>query len=500
MSVMRRAAERVCLVLLLAYVVWLPLPFASVTPAAYLPLVSVPLVLFTAVALIRIGSDTPLAAAPPYRWWTAGLVVIVVIGLVQVVPLSWPLLTAVSPESARIWRGASEIAAIFEGGRAAGRAATISVNPAATWSEVIRLAAVLATFQAAALLFTTPSRRLAFAGTLAGSAMFQVLYGVREAALQRYAIWGWVNRKVFNRVTGTFVNPNHFAHYVALALPFALLLCAIAWHESGSRPMPLGRRIARLLERRMALFGVGSVLAAACIAAILLAQSRGGLLSEAAGCAAAAWLMRRSGATSPRERTAAGARRAVAAATVFAASVAALVLWLGKERTVERFKPLPGQELTLVGRTIGIRAAVDVWRHFPLFGSGLGTFADVGSMEQTREPSIFYRHAHNDYVELAATAGGIGFVAGIVALLGGYGALIRAAATEEQSFRRRAFLVAAFASLTTAMVHALFDFNSFIPANAATLAAIAGAAAAFNREQGGPNQRRSSPIAAGGSG
>jgi hypothetical protein len=36
--------------------------------------------------------------------------------------------------------------------------------------------------------------------------------------------------------------------------------------------------------------------------------------------------------------------------------------------------------------------------------------------------------------------------------------------------------VAALASLTIALVHALYDFNFFIPSNPATLAAIAGAA------------------------
>ena len=49
--------------------------------------------------------------------------------------------------------------------------------------------------------------------------------------MERYAIWGWVNRLIFNRVTGTFVNPNHFAHYVAIVLPLALFLAAVAWHR-----------------------------------------------------------------------------------------------------------------------------------------------------------------------------------------------------------------------------------------------------------------------------
>jgi hypothetical protein len=68
----------------------------------------------------------------------------------------------------------------------------------------------------------------------------------------------------------------------------------------------------------------------------------------------------------------------------------------------------------------------------------------------------------------------------VVALVGGYAALLRMTfgATNELTWRRRAFQVAALASLTIAMVHALIDFNFFIPSNPATLSAILGAAVA----------------------
>jgi hypothetical protein len=46
------------------------------------------------------------------------------------------------------------------------------------------------------------------------------------------------------------------------------------------------------------------------------------------------------------------------------------------------------------------------------------------------------------------------------------------------SWRRRAFKAAALTSVAIAMIHALVDFNFFIPANPITLAAIAGAAVA----------------------
>lgn len=487
-------AERGCLVLLLVYLVWIPLPFASVTGAAYVPLVAPPLILAAVAALLRARSAEPLAPSSPYRWWSAGLIAAASIGAMQLVPLPAGMLSIVSPESARLWHGAGRIASIF-GNAEMPRAFPISVNPGATWSELFRILALLALFQAAALLVRSAPRRVAFAGTLAASALFQMLYGVREAALQRYAIWGWVNRRVFNRVTGTFVNPNHFAHYVALALPFAIFLCAIAWHASGAREKSFGRRVAQLLERRAVLFGTGALLAVACIAAILLAQSRGALLAAVTGCVAAAWIgiwRVRVTSSHAKERTRRPLSSVFITGVALTGVVAALAFWLGAERTIARFRPEAGQELTLVGRLTGVRSAVGVWRNFPIFGSGLGTFADISSMTQTAEPSFLFRHAHNDYAEILATAGAIGFVLTVGAFALGLLALARMIATAARSFRRRAFQIAAFASIAIAGVHALFDFNSFIPANAATLAAIAGAAAAFNAEEEQPSRARSS--------
>jgi hypothetical protein len=52
------------------------------------------------------------------------------------------------------------------------------------------------------------------------------------------------------------------------------------------------------------------------------------------------------------------------------------------------------------------------------------------------------------------------------------------AQAKDLTYVRRAFQAAALVSLTVAMVHALFDFNFYIPSNPSTLAVILGAAVA----------------------
>jgi O-antigen ligase len=465
------SVERGCLTIFLAWLAWLPLPFGSIVPRARLPLIAVPLLLCAIAATTRLQAtrDRTSTAQPTRAWmiFAGGAMLLLVVGALQLIPLSSGLLRALSPESEAIWTAASRVAEL--GQTATGTAHPITLDPRETSLELFRIAALLATFTAAALLVRTHTQRVIFAVVLCITAIFESLYGLREAALQRYEIWGWVNRLIFNRVTGTFVNPNHFAHYLAIVLPMALFLGACAWHFSGDDETPLARRLAALIERRMFMTSFALISAVACVAAILLAQSRGALLALFSGLFFI-------GALLPGRRIA----RVALAGAGGAALVVALVLYLGPERTVARFIPSEFERQTLVGRRIGIAAAFSLWNRFSIFGSGLGTFERVVSMEQKQDLEKIYHHAHNDYAEIAATAGTLGFVIVVVALIGGYVALLRATFSKatDLTWRRRAFQAAALTSLTIAMVHALIDFNFFIPSNPATLAAILGAAVA----------------------
>ena len=457
---------------LCAWLLWLPLPFGSVIERARAPLIAVPLATCICAALLRLYATrdrtNTAQPTPPWLIWGNGALLFLLVPLLQLIPLPDSLLSAVSPQSHAIWERASAIAA--HAGVPAGGSHPITVDPRATALELFRLGAMYAAFTAAALLVRSGRRRIALAVTLCAAALFQTLYGVREAALERYEIWGWPNRLIYGRVTGTFVNPNHFAHYVGIALPMALFLAALVWYRTGSRETPLGRRIAILFERGIVLFSFALLGALACLGAVLLAQSRGALLSIAAGLLGVAAMV-------PGRR----ALRVAAGAAAGLLLVASLALFLGSGRTVRRFAPEELDVQSFGGRRIGVSAAARLWRSFPVLGTGAGTFERVVSIEQHQDVDKIHHHAHNDYAELAATTGTVGFLLALATLHGGYAALVRmtfGAAAADLSWRRRAFQAAALASVTIAMVHALFDFNFFIPANPATLAAIAGAAVA----------------------
>jgi putative inorganic carbon (HCO3(-)) transporter len=464
-------AERGCLTILCAWLIWLPLPFGSVVRAARLPLVAVPLALCTAACLLRAYATRDRTnTAQPTRAWSIfgiGALLFLAAGALQLVPLPAGVLHALSPDAGAIWSSATRVAALA--GERTRTAWPLTVDPRATSAELLRLAALFATFTTAALLVRSHARRRTLAVVLCAAALFEAMSGLRQAALQQYEIWGWVNRLVFHRVTGTFVNPNHFAHYIAIILPMAFFLGAMLWHNSGTPEHPIPARIAALLEHHALLAGFALLAAIAGLAGMLLAQSRGALLALAAGLVGVAALL-------PGRRVA----RIAFASAAGIALIAALVLVLGPERTVARFEP-GAMEEQAGGRRDTIAAALRLWERFSIAGSGHGTFQTVVSMEQDRDLARIYNHAHNDYAEIAATAGTLGIVIALVTLIGGFVTLVRmtfGAGARELSWVRRAYQTAALASVAIAAVHALFDFNFFIPANPATLAAILGAAVA----------------------
>ncbi|MEA2329436.1 MAG: hypothetical protein QOE68_4395 [Thermoanaerobaculia bacterium] len=463
---MRKALEIAGFVCLLAFLVWVPMPFGSASDPSQPFLILPPLLICAAAALARAFRRTPFQLTRPARIWVIGSVLFAAVIALQLVPLPLPMLAAVSPKSAEIWSRAGRVAALV--GVSTSSLHPITIDPAETTLHLYRVLAYFATFLASLILVRDRTRRTIFAVVLSAVGVFEALYAVREAALGRFAIWGWKNTLIYGRPTGTFVNPNHFAHYAAIILPMGLYLSAYAWHTAAPAGAPFGRRFVAMMERHFAAFGCGLLAALGCIAAVLVSESRGALLAVVGGFAVVGAL-------------ASGTNRALTRGFLiaFAISVAIImaILFLGRTGTVRRFQTSRVSQIE--ARRASAAGAVRIWRMFPLFGSGAGTYEDAVLMARGHGDDIIYNHAHDDYAEILGTTGALGFMVSFVPLLGGFVALTRnafAANGEPMSWRRRAFKAAALTSIAIAMLHALVDFNFFIPANPITLAAIAGAA------------------------
>ena len=262
---------------------------------------------------------------------------------------------------------------------------------------------------------------------------------------------------------GPYINRNHFAGYMEMALPLGLglLLDQAARIKSGGT-QPIAGRLNRLFFARetpeIALLSLAVLVLAAALFASL---SRGAILGFSSALITFVLLARSK--RSLRKRT---------GAIVFVVLLILLFVTLGSwDRIEDRLQAL-GDE-SHVKRIEIWQDAAGIIRDNPFWGTGLGTFAQAYLPYQSHGPRYLYDHAHNDYLEAVADLGLVGALLGAAATGLFSGALI-------QAWRRRHGRVvtgigaAGFASCTALAVHSAVDFNLHIPANALLATVIAG--------------------------
>src|SRR5260370_1005250 len=117
--------------------------------------------------------------------------------------------------------------------------------------------------------------------------------------------------------------------------------------------------------------------------------------------------------------------------------------------------------------------SLQAWTHFPLFGSGLGTFLEAFRRVQPHDFNYLVEFAHSDPLQLLVTGGLIGLALGATAIIALLAALLHHWKREPRR-EESAFILAAFGAILALLVHGLIEFNLSIPAIPATLACVAG--------------------------
>jgi len=116
-----------------------------------------------------------------------------------------------------------------------------------------------------------------------------------------------------------------------------------------------------------------------------------------------------------------------------------------------------------------------IWRDFPVFGTGLGTFVNVSGMYKSTAFQNQFVYAHNDYLQLLSEVGLAGTLFLFLFFMQYFRSLFKV-----WMKRRDAYAVcmvfAATASLFVMLVYSFLDFNLHIPANALLFFVIMGVA------------------------
>ncbi len=444
---------------LLALLLWSPLPAASVEDWAVFVVQLAVAVLAAAWVLLdpKPGINPHL---PPLlkklRPFTAAFFGFLAL---QVLPLPVAVVRLLSP-------GSVEFRRLYDPAFAGRSFTTLSISPSATIREALFYAAL---FILGFLVLRTVGRGRrvrALITALVCSGVFQALYGLFELTRDEPRLLFY--KKVFSpdAVTGTFVNRNHFSGYLEMIIPLALGL-AVARMNMMTFGVQGFREKVRLWTSKGVL---GTVLLLGAVAvmalAILLSNSRSGLVVMAftvflfLGLSVVSYS--RLGFRQP------WIGKSVRA-TFLVVTVLAVAVGIGS--TVRRFAL---DDLLHEDRPLYWANTVDIVADFPVFGTGLGTFASAYNAYETRAGGeMALVHAHNEYLEAAAELG----VAGALILIGGLlylGVQAYLVWRQRRNAQARALALGGLASLAGAGVHAFTDFNLHIPANMVLFTVVLG--------------------------
>ena len=423
-------------VLYLALLVWAPVPLGSNRSWSWALLAFwvLALALWWLAGYIRGRRAYPTVLHDAWPMLLCGLLWLGYVWL-QLVPLPVELLKLLSPQAAR-WHAAAAAPGIVG-------AAPLTLDAYATLEAACKSTAYMVFFALSLILLKDRDRIRYAAYALIISGVFQALYG------------GMISLAAQQVASGTFVNRNHYAAYLVMCLSIGIgvLIASL----SGAKNLSWGRFIQNLMQwiisPKMAL-RLGLVVM---VIALVLTRSRMGnssffislLVTGAIGLLLA--------------------KRATKSMVILIVSLIAIDVFIvgtyfGTQRVIERIVQTTAEP---EDRGVVAGYALQMWKDYPVFGSGLGSFPVVFPRYSAAGTLVSYTHAHNDYLEFAAEAGALG-----LSLLGLMVLMSFAAALRAQYLRRdplmRGLSFAAMMGILALMIHSSVDFNLQIPAIALT--------------------------------
>ncbi len=352
----------------------------------------------------------------------------------------------------------------------------LSIAPVLSWSGLVLFAACAALFMLVAFVpigaIASTVERDWFVGTVM-TVFLAVGLGIATLGLVQQATWngrilwffvpldwGAPQLGIVPRASGPFVDPDHFAGFLAMIFPLAISGTFLGSPLVSSR-WSNAYRIA---------CGVTSFVL---MAAILMSQSRAGWMGLALGVILVMFLT--SGREEGRERTLRARRIALVGASCMLVLAMSFIGPTGREQVSARVQYSLEVDKALPDRASGWAQGLKIVEDFPTVGMGLRTWPELFTRYRARPWSELYlSEAHNDYLQLVAETGIVGLVLAAWFMLRA-GSFI---------YRRFAKLPAKIVPVQAALVAALaimcvvefFDFDLQIPAIAFFFAMLLGLA------------------------
>ncbi len=387
----------------------------------------------------------------------------------QLIPLPSGVLQILSPKT---WDIYSTAIAEYGGGEPA-RNFPISLNPHKTRIELLKVIAYFGVF----FYIVNHIRSRAHINLILYSI---IVVGLMEAVYGMYAMFTtpprvlWLEYPmVATRLSGTYLDPNHMAGFLEMALMVALGY-SFSFGRSRTRKkrgtsQPWYKDLPGFMMRaekynKMSLvfYSLGIL-----FIGLFLTASRGGMLGFLVGLGVF---------------LAFSAQRLKLGGLLFSLAfiVAILLMYsagIGKDKidwVTHRYEILleTGLSDKAVRKNVYL-TSIPIVDEFPLVGTGLGTFSDIYPKYQPQFIDQFLEHTHNDWLELAIETGFIGLLIFVCGMVAYFFHFVRLWLKRDDSFPIGIGL--GVMGATAAMsFHNLVDFNFHIPANAFMYSVILG--------------------------
>ncbi len=432
--------NRVVFTAVVAVIAWGVLTFGGVYPWAYWPLLS-------GAALCGLWLLFGVRRSRPSIETLCVIALIVVPPLLQVLAVPQHWIEAIAPKNLEFLRAFDFTLS------GSGRTHSVSVNAPLTRLTLLYLLV--------GILWIAGIGRGLHTGVIKASTLVRavtllaVLVAIealaQKATFNGKIYWFWESQfKVASNHFGPFVNRNHFAGWMLLAL------CLGSGYLGGRITLAGGRLKNSVREY---LLWVGS-------------PEASGILMTAAGLAVMAvslvWTLSRSGmaagciALSVLAAAGLGSRgrgwRRILVTTTIVLALAGAATWRGLDTVAASY----GDTRTLEWRFALWRDTVAPLKDFWRIGSGLNTYGTVMILYPQSDPSVHAQQAHNDYLQLAVEGGLLVIVPWLLA-----GALvvrrIARRLVEPQDEMTWWIRMGAVASICGIAVQELSDFSLQIP-------------------------------------
>lgn len=449
-------------------------PGASRVPAALAALAGYTLFAFAGAyrwtvvpAMLAVGllavTTRPRILAGHRRAVDTALLLSLTAVAVQLIPLPAAVRDRFSPAAATL------SAALRFDGPAAGLA-PLSIDPAATgWALAMALTMAVVFWVARARFEEGGLRRLTRGIAWMGIALAVVVFVQRYTSPHHiYGFWAPITRTANPTPFGPYVNRNDLATWLLLAIPLVL-----GYAAGRMVLLARGRRWTQalddLVDPRSVLLGGAVLLMVAVLVASLSRSGAAGMI----GALAVVVVFARTRVGRTGSRLLAGACVLLLALALPFTNLAAMAVRYGDH--------LPAD--------VGGRIAIwqDSWamaRDFFATGVGAGAFERGMLVYQQAPRTLFFNHAHNEYLQILAEGGvlvGLPVAALVLLVFGTALTRLRHDVTAVFWFR-----LGAIGSLTGVAVQSVWDTGLRMPANAVLFALVAAIAVHKAQKTAGP--------------